>query len=403
MPVTLNLPTVSVTTGPGYATQVNLALTTLAAATHTGGANGDQWTAASLNIDGNVSWGGYSITALKAAAFTAQAANITDTYRIWAKTDGNLYYTNSSGTAVQITSSGTLNTSGLITSVYQQYSLSTGLTIGASDPYTHYKVDTSAARAITLPAANAVQPGRYYIFTDVTGSAASNNITISRAGSDTIEGGTSFVISRAYGSARLISDGTSKWSVITEHDATSSQKGVVALTGDFGGTAASPTVVSFTGSAGTLTMATALSNLQFASGASTPTFKVQSTASTTTTLYIEGQTATSGNTNGGSVVLTGGSDSGSGNGGSAYIASTLSGSYEYGVVVQAFDGPNRVTALQGVPTAKTDFGSGDKVIYIGNATTTPSGTPTGGGVLYVQSGALKYKGTSGTVTTIANA
>jgi hypothetical protein len=30
-------------------------------------------------------------------------------------------------------------------------------------------------------------------------------------------------------------------------------------------------------------------------------------------------------------------------------------------------------------------------------------TPTGGGILYVESGALKYKGSSGTVTTIANA
>lgn len=49
-----------------------------------------------------------------------------------------------------------------------------------------------------------------------------------------------------------------------------------------------------------------------------------------------------------------------------------------------------------------DFGSGVKVIGIANGTA-PSGTPTGGGVLYVEAGALKYKGTSGTVTTIANA
>lgn len=50
----------------------------------------------------------------------------------------------------------------------------------------------------------------------------------------------------------------------------------------------------------------------------------------------------------------------------------------------------------------TDFGSGSNVIGIGNGTA-PSGTPTGGGVLYVQSGALKYKGSSGTITTIATA
>lgn len=49
------------------------------------------------------------------------------------------------------------------------------------------------------------------------------------------------------------------------------------------------------------------------------------------------------------------------------------------------------------------FGSGAKVIGIANATTLPTTTPTGGGVLYVEAGALKYKGSSGTVTLLANA
>ncbi|NBU93790.1 MAG: hypothetical protein EBS18_04470 [Actinobacteria bacterium] len=35
--------------------------------------------------------------------------------------------------------------------------------------------------------------------------------------------------------------------------------------------------------------------------------------------------------------------------------------------------------------------------------TAPASNPTGGGYLYVESGALKYRGSSGTVTTIANA
>ena len=41
-------------------------------------------------------------------------------------------------------------------------------------------------------------------------------------------------------------------------------------------------------------------------------------------------------------------------------------------------------------------------IYIGNSGSLP-GTPSGGGVLYVEGGALKFKGSSGTITTIANA
>lgn len=45
------------------------------------------------------------------------------------------------------------------------------------------------------------------------------------------------------------------------------------------------------------------------------------------------------------------------------------------------------------------FGSGKKIFFIANGTA-PSGTPSGGGILYVESGALKYKGSSGTITTL---
>lgn len=51
----------------------------------------------------------------------------------------------------------------------------------------------------------------------------------------------------------------------------------------------------------------------------------------------------------------------------------------------------------------TQFGSGTGVLAIANATVVPTANPTGGGVLYVDSGALKYRGSSGTVTTVAAA
>jgi hypothetical protein len=38
---------------------------------------------------------------------------------------------------------------------------------------------------------------------------------------------------------------------------------------------------------------------------------------------------------------------------------------------------------------------------IANATVAPSVNPAGGGILYVEDGALKYRGSKGTVTTIA--
>jgi hypothetical protein len=49
------------------------------------------------------------------------------------------------------------------------------------------------------------------------------------------------------------------------------------------------------------------------------------------------------------------------------------------------------------------FGGGTDVIGIHNASTVPTSNPANGGVLYAQSGALKWRGSSGTTTTIATA
>jgi hypothetical protein len=51
----------------------------------------------------------------------------------------------------------------------------------------------------------------------------------------------------------------------------------------------------------------------------------------------------------------------------------------------------------------SQFGAGKGVIAIANATVAPSANPSGGGILYVEDGALKYRGSRGTVTTIAPA
>ncbi len=48
-------------------------------------------------------------------------------------------------------------------------------------------------------------------------------------------------------------------------------------------------------------------------------------------------------------------------------------------------------------------GGGQGVVFIANAATAPTTNPTGGAILYVQSGATKIRGSSGTTTTIAPA
>lgn len=56
----------------------------------------------------------------------------------------------------------------------------------------------------------------------------------------------------------------------------------------------------------------------------------------------------------------------------------------------------------GIRTA-SQFGGGQGVIAIANASVAPSVNPAGGGILYVEDGALKYRGSNGTVTVIAPA
>jgi len=62
-----------------------------------------------------------------------------------------------------------------------------------------------------------------------------------------------------------------------------------------------------------------------------------------------------------------------------------------------------IDTSQNVGVGGTSFGSGAVVMFIANATTVPTTNPSGGGVLYVQAGALKYRGSSGTVTTLGAA
>lgn len=398
MPVTITKPTVSVTVGPTYATQINTALDTLAAATHTGGANGDQWGAAALNIDADLACGGFSLTALKSTKFTQQAS-LSATNSLWTKTTGDLYFTNGSGTSVQITSGGTLNTSALITSIYTQLALAGNLVIGASDTYTHYLVSTAAARAITLPAASGVTAGRFYIFSDSTGGAATYNITISRAGSDTIEGATSYVINTAYETVTLVSDGTSKWTAVA-HAASTTNKGAVRLAGDLGGTAASPTVVALTGASNKITLASGCAAIEFSAATSTPAVRsADSTTGSGTSLRLYGQNAFgTGNNDGGPVLISGGNANGSGIPGGVTLSTSVADQLRVG----AFTSTRKYVAMVAMP-GTSDLPTGDGVVYIGNATTTPTSNPVSGGVLYVESGALKYRGTGGTITTVGPA
>jgi hypothetical protein len=54
-------------------------------------------------------------------------------------------------------------------------------------------------------------------------------------------------------------------------------------------------------------------------------------------------------------------------------------------------------------TNTKSYGGGVGVLFLPNASTIPSTNPSGGGIMFVEGGALKWRGSSGTVTTIAAA
>jgi hypothetical protein len=80
------------------------------------------------------------------------------------------------------------------------------------------------------------------------------------------------------------------------------------------------------------------------------------------------------------------------------INASNTGIAQFGVYRIRFDGNNTAIGAQ-----TPSVGGGVGVLAIQNAGTVPSSNPTGGGILYVEAGALKFRGSSGTVTTIANA
>lgn len=74
--------------------------------------------------------------------------------------------------------------------------------------------------------------------------------------------------------------------------------------------------------------------------------------------------------------------------------------------VTALDAPfyiGRKTANVGLLGVTSQFGGGTGVIGIKDAVTPPGSNPTGGGVLYSEGGALKWRGSSGTVTVLGAA
>mgnify|MGYP003132458677 FL=1 len=133
-------------------------------------------------------------------------------------TAGDLFFNDGSGNQIQLTSAGVLNASGVSAISFSASStnISTDTTISATDNLSYYPVDASGTGSITITLPSAPTGGRFFIFKDISGNAATKNIIIRATGtSQMVDGQKStdtpagYVINSNFGSATVISRGNS--------------------------------------------------------------------------------------------------------------------------------------------------------------------------------------------------
>lgn len=208
----LVLPDVSVTTGPDWAQFLNEAFELVDSHDHTPG-KGSQLTQAAIVINDDFNLNGYNLIGTKSVRFSPQGATLSGAldkgivYRV----NDDLYYNNSSGTPVQITSGGSLASVGSgIISAFSPGSYPYNITTANAQQV--IVVDTSSARTLNLPAATNAM---FCMIKDGSGSAQTNNISVVPNGTDTIDGSNStFLLDYDRVSIGLVSDGVSKWHVV---------------------------------------------------------------------------------------------------------------------------------------------------------------------------------------------
>lgn len=211
----LNLPTPTVTLGPAWATELNEAIETVDSHDHSSG-KGTTIKTAGLSIDADLEMNTFALLNLSKSGYVDHtvvqdgAANLRNVYAV----NGDLYFTNNSGTAVQITDGGTVVTSPANTTTFEIAQLAADLIIAPASTFVVLLVDTSVARSITLPLAGSVTAGRIYMIKDNTGQSNGNPISLVAAGSDTIDGNASETLDSNLGTTTVIGDGVDKWSIL---------------------------------------------------------------------------------------------------------------------------------------------------------------------------------------------
>ena len=208
----LDLPVVTVTLGPEWATEVNKAFEVVDAHDHTSG-KGLRIPTAGLNINASLDFNDNSATNLEFVNYNDRTSSPSGATFATALSvfSGDLYYTNASGIAIQMTTGGSVVTSPGTFTAFETQNVSSNLIINPSDTFVYLIVDTTSSRNITLPLANAVSSGRVYILKDKDGQSNTNNITVTASGADTVDGNATATIDSNYSTTMLVTNGVDEW------------------------------------------------------------------------------------------------------------------------------------------------------------------------------------------------
>lgn len=231
----LSKPEPSVTTGPQWAQMLNELIDLLDAHDHTSG-RGTQIQASALDINADLDFQNNDATSLRSVRYqllTSLLAASDDKGCTYVK-DGNLYYNNSAGAAVQITS-GTSVVSAITGAFTATTPGSYPYTVSAGDAQRVLLVNTTAARTINLPLATTAV---LFAIKDVSGQASTNNISVVPNGTNTIDGvNATRTLNDNFGWTFFISDGVSNWSIAKIADIFTSLQAISAtITGSAAGT-----------------------------------------------------------------------------------------------------------------------------------------------------------------------
>lgn len=217
--MTITVPVVLTDPGPDWATRIyNALFSTIDAHDHSTG-KGVQIAPPGLNINADLPFGTTNnATLLRSARFVNQGSPLAlgpDVGCVY-ESGGELWYNDSSGRQVKLTSVGAVNST--LLALPFKLVTTTPFSILSTDLFEIYYVDLSAhAQTMNLPASSALAPGRVYYFADFKGFGQTNALTIAPNGTDKINAVNASIVVQVTGFVvAMTTDGAGNWTLVVD-------------------------------------------------------------------------------------------------------------------------------------------------------------------------------------------